>query len=138
MSSMPDPALEAAAERLERQAPGYLARTRRLAAGLGLPPTPAERVARALDLVDETAQVNADASTWSPQIWNRAMKTAVGRLVRWYMLHIAGQVANLGGSVSWLGRAQYEYTAGLEAELQRLRVELDQLKARVEGMESQP
>ena len=138
MSALPDPALEAAAERLERQAPGYLARTRRLAAGLGLPPTPAERVVRAIDLVDETAQVNADASTYSAQVWNRVMKTTVGRLVRWYMLHMAGQVANLGGSVSWLGRALYDYTAGLEAEVQRLKVEVEQLKARVEEMQTRP
>ena len=135
MSVQPDPALDAAAERLERQSPGYLARARRLAGDLGLPPTPAERVVRAMDLVDETAQVNADASTYSAQLVGRVMKTAVGRLVRWYMLHMAGQVANLGSSVSWLGRAMYDYTAGLEAEVSRLRVEVDQLRARVDELQ---
>lgn len=134
MSVQPNPALEAAAERLERQAPGYLARARRLAGDLGLPPSPAERVTRAIDLVDETAQVNADASTYSAQLVGRVMKTAVGRLVRWYMLHLAGQVANLGGSVSWLGRALYDYTSEVEKELQALRSEVEQLRARVDQL----
>lgn len=135
MSVVPDPALDAAADRLEREAPGYLARARRLAAELGLPPTPAERVVRAIDLVDESAQVNADASLHSASASGRVMKTAVGRLVRWYMLHMANQVTNLGGSVSWLGRAMYDYTAGVESEVKRLRVEVDQLRARIDQLQ---
>lgn len=135
MRVRPDLSLEDAAERLERQAPGYLARARRLSADLGLPPTPSERVVRAIDLVDETAQVNADASTYSDQMVGRIMKTAVGRLVRWYMLHMAGQVANLGSSVSWLGRAMYDYTSGLEDEVARLRAEVEDLRARVDELQ---
>ena len=136
MSDAPHAALDEAAERLEREFPGYLALARRLAAEIGLPTTPAARVERAIDLPDETSQVNADAPTTSSTEWGRAAKTVIGRFVRWYMLHMAGQVANLGSSASWLGRVMYDYTAGLEAEVVRLRDEVDQLRARVEALES--
>lgn len=109
----------------------YLDRARGLAGELGLPATPAERVQRAIDLVDETAQVDADAPMHSNHPAGRVLKSGVGRLVRWYMLYLAGEVASLGSSVSWLGRAMFEYTASLEAELVRLRAEVDDLKARV-------
>lgn len=135
MTVVPNPALEEAAEQLEQKAPGYLARARRLAAELGLPPTAAERVVRAIDLVDETAQVNADAPTHSNSATGRFLKTGVGRLVRWYMLYMAAQVSNLGSSVSWLGRAMYDYTTSLEAEVGRLRVEVDQLRARLDDLQ---
>ena len=135
MSDAPHAALEEAADRLERESPGYLGLARRLAADIGLPPTPAARVERAIDLIDETAQVNADAPTTSSSEWGRAAKTVVGRFVRWYMLHMADQVANLGSSVSWMGRAMYDYTAGLEAELAQLRDEVDRLRARLEDLE---
>lgn len=135
MSAAANAALEQAADRLEREAPGYLARARRLAADLGLPATPAARVVRAIDLVDETGRVNADAPTVSSTEWGRMVKTVVGRFVRWYMLHMAAQVSELGSSVSWMGRSLYEYTAGLEAEVDRLRGEVDRLQARVESLE---
>ncbi|HET9075874.1 MAG TPA: hypothetical protein VFN68_02995 [Acidimicrobiales bacterium] len=134
MNVVPDPALTEAAERLERQAPGYLSRVRRLAADLGLPPTPAARVVQAIGLVDDTAQVNADAPTQSNRAAGRYLKTGIGVLVRWYMLHLSGQVSNLGGSVSWMGRALYDYTAGLESEVTRLRAEVDELRSRVDQM----
>lgn len=131
-------ALAQAAERLEGIAPGYLARARRLAAARGLPPNAAARVGQAIDLVDEAAQVDADAPTLSASPGARTVKTAVGRFVRWYMLYMAGQVSELGASVSWLGRALFDYASGVEAEVDRLRAEVVQLRARVEELEGRP
>ena len=133
-----DPALEAAADRLEQAAPGYLARVRRLAAARAVPTTPAGRVERALELVDQTAQIDINAPVVSNRRLGRVMKKVVGTLIRFYMIHMAHQVTDLGDSVSWLGRALNDYLVGLESEVTRLRGQVGDLQARIEALEARP
>lgn len=130
-----DPALDEAAARLESLAPGYLERVRRLARARSVAPTPAGRVAQALELVDEASVCNVDAPAVSRRRSGRVMKRLVGTLVRFYMLHMAGQVTDLGGSVSCLGGALADYIADLEAEVGRLRAEVSDLEERVSRLE---
>ena len=133
-----DPALEAAADRLEQAAPGYLARVRRLAAARAVPTTPAGRVERALELVDQTARIDINAPVVSNRRVGRVMKKVVGTLIRFYMIHMADQVTDLGDSVSWLGRALNDYLVGLESEVTRLRGQVGDLQARIESLEARP
>lgn len=121
-------ALAAAEERLARQAPGYLERARQAAASRGVPAEPSARARRALELVDETATVNADVPTMSRRRWGGPVKAAVGRLVRWYMVHLSDQVTELGASVAWFGHSMVDYVAALEEEVSELRSRVAELE----------
>jgi hypothetical protein len=120
--------LEAAAARLEARAPGYLELVRRRAAELGLPRTPEERVRRMIGLVSQAAPIDANAPVASPRRSVRLAKQGVGALVRFYMLHLAGQVATLGGSTALMGEALCDYVAGLEQEVAELRARVARLE----------
>ena len=128
MSTGPE-SLEAAEARLERIAPGYLAEVRERAAAIGLPKTPEERVRRMTALVSELAVINADAPTGSARRASAVVKRGVGTLVRFYFLHVTGQVATLGESTAQMGDALCDYVAGLEKELVELRERVARLEA---------
>lgn len=120
---------EQAARRLDEIAPGYLARIRRRAAELSTPKLPAERARRLIDLVAQSAPIDPEPPITGrrPQ---REMKRVVGRLVRFYFLHVAAQVATLGESTAMMGEALHDYVAGLEAEVAELRDRLVRLEQR--------
>ena len=127
---------EEAAARLEHIAPGYLDQVRRAAGDLSVPSTTEARMARSLDMVGETAHVDANVPTGSSRLVARVVKKIVALLIRWYMVYLADQVADLGYSVSWMGRALQEYIAGLESEVADLRTEVADLRARVDGIDA--
>lgn len=123
----PEP-VEQAAARLEEMAPGYLDRIRRRAAELGVPRNPQERARRSVDLVVETARIDANAPIGSHRLSGRIAKRVVGTLTRFYVLSLADQMTDLGESTSWMGAALCDYVAGLEAEVHALRERVTRLE----------
>lgn len=113
--------LDEAAARLEEIAPGYLARVRRRAGQLGLPRSPADRARRSIELVTDTAHIDANAPVLSSRPAGRFVKRVVRSLVRFYFVWLGEQIADLGESTSWMGTALLDYVAGLEAEIADLR-----------------
>ncbi len=113
---------------LERRSPGYLAKVRRLASELGVPRTREEQVRRAVHLVDSASRIRVDAPTDSARTAGRYAKRAVGTLTRFYVVHIAGQVTELGQSTAWMGTALLEYVAELEKRVAALEAEVASLR----------
>lgn len=130
-----DPAPEAVEAQLEETAPGYLGRVRRLAAARSLPATLEGRVGRALDTVEEASRIDVTPPVISSRRMGRVMKEGVGTLVRFYMIHLADQVTDLGNSVSWMGRSLADYVSHLESEVTSLRAQVDDLEERVRQLE---
>lgn len=129
MSTGPE-SLQEAADRLERIAPGYLELVRRRAAELGLPPTREARARRTVELVAQAAPIDATPPIASARRIVQAAKRGVGTLVRFYALHLAGQVSTLGDSTALMGEALCDYVAGLEREVSELRERVARLEGR--------
>jgi hypothetical protein len=126
-------ALAQAQARLEREAPGYLARVRRRAAALARPATEREQALRSIALTVETAQVNSNVPNESNHLAGRVMKKAVSVLTRFYFLHLTTQVTEFAESSAWMGQALMEYTAALETEVAALRERVRCLEERLDA-----
>lgn len=125
---MPDGLAEAAAT-LESLQPGYLDQVRRAAAERGVARTRVEQVRRAIKLVADTSDINPDAPLLSRRRSGRALKRVVGSLTRFYIIYVAGQVTDLGHSASWMGASLLEYVGDLEARIQALEAEIEDLRS---------
>jgi hypothetical protein len=123
--------LQAEAARMEAQAPGYLTRVRRSAAALARPASERDRVARAIALTVEAAQVTPNVPLASNRRAGRLMKRVVAAVTRFYFLSLTAQVVEFAESSAWMGQALLDYTASLEAEVA-------DLKERVRCLEQGP
>ncbi|MDA8043682.1 MAG: hypothetical protein M0Z30_00340 [Actinomycetota bacterium] len=132
MTATPQPpvteSVEAAARRLETIAPGYLDQIRERAAAMAVPPTPAGRARRAVDMVGASARINADVPAASRRRSARLLKRGVGVLTRFYFLHLTEQLTDMGEATSWMGRALCEYVESLEVEVSDLRTRVARLE----------
>lgn len=138
--------LASAESRLEQTAPGYLARVRASAAERALPSGPQAHARRVLQLLEEMSVANVAPPAPSPGGWKRALKmltnpsavarrgsvrlvkSFAGRLLRWYVAQVTGQVSELSTSVWLLGQSLLDYSEHLESEIAALRAEVERLR----------
>jgi hypothetical protein len=138
--------LASATTRLEQIAPGYLARIRASAAERALPADPHAHARRVLQLIEEMSTVNVSPPAPSAGGWKRLVrmlthpsavarrgsvrlvKSFAGRVLRWYVAQVTGQVAELSNSLWLLGRSLLDYTEHLESEITALRAEVETLR----------
>jgi hypothetical protein len=127
--------VEAAAARLEREAPGYLERVRRATMRLAARPGTLGDPRIALDALGEVTTVNVDVPTASRRRPVRVIKVVIRRLLGWYLRYLGDQVTVLGQAVARLGAALVERTEQLGDETAKLQRDVNGLAERVERLE---
>ena len=133
-----DPLAErvAAAEaRLSAMAPGYVNRVRQ-AAGRLEPRDALGTDARAtLVTVDELSVLDLDAPTTSQTRTAQLIKTAVKRLVSWYLAYIGQQLSGFGRVIGHLAAILLDRTERLEHGVADLEARVARLSERVDRLE---
>ncbi len=115
------------ADRLEREAPGYLDRVRRSTDRLGL--RPGEPGAGPAAAVRRAAMIDVEPpASGSPPVG--ALKRVVSRLLGWYLRYLGNQVTVLGRAMADLGDALVERTDDLRGDVDRLAERVDRLERR--------
>jgi hypothetical protein len=137
-SSVDRQSTEAAARRLEIEAPGYLAKVRDAVARLGWRPLADGDARGALLEVEDLSSMDLDVPTLSRHRSLRVLKWGVKRLVGWYLRYLGQQVTALGQATARLGGALVEQTERLEGSNARLEEAVTELRSRVERLEEGP
>lgn len=128
--------LEAAA-RIEQLAPGYLDQVRQASGRLARHGSDFDHVRSLVADVNDAAQIDVEVPTRSRLRAGRVLKTAIKRLVGWYLRYLGDQVAQLGEAVVRLGDAVAERSETIEGRTKRLELDLATLEGRVARLEGE-
>ena len=123
------------AARHERSDPDLLRRVRDAIAPFARTGSAALDARRALAEVRFRARIDVDVPTASRRRRETWLKSAVKRLVRWYLSYLGDQVSVLGAAITRLGEAIVQRTEATEQATQRLSSRVDGLEERVAGLE---
>ena len=132
--SLPEDPISAAAQ-LEDLAPGYLAHVRSAAARLAVSDREPSDIRAALLYVGDTATIDVDIPTASRRPEARYLKSAIKRLIGWYLRYVGQQVTAFGQAVTHLGTTVADRTEAVEARTADLESRVADLAGRVDRLE---
>jgi hypothetical protein len=114
----------------------YLDRIRRATARLAASEAPQDDARAALLVVQDHVSIDVEVPTASRFRGGMLLKTAVKRLIRFYVTYVTHQVGLLGHAMARFGLALVERTERLEQANRVVEDRVDALERRVEGLES--
>lgn len=114
----------------------YVERARELTERLASREVAPGDVAAALDAARRAGPLDVDVPTTSARPEGRALKSAVKRLVAWYMSYLAEQVNDLGFALLRLGEALAVRAERSDSALRELEARLGELERRLRQLES--
>ena len=117
------------------RAPELVQRVRDATARLSVPDAGGCRARDALADVGYRARIDVDVPTASRHRREAWLKSAVKRLIRWYLAYLGDQVSVLGAAISRLGAALVERTEAIETSAGHLAERVDDLDARLRRLE---
>jgi hypothetical protein len=113
----------------------YLDRIRRATARLAATEAPRDDARAALGIVQEHANIDVEVPTASRFRAGMLLKSAVKRLIRFYVTYVTRQVGLLGQAMVRFGEALVERTERLEQSSGAVEDRVGELERRVEGLE---
>jgi hypothetical protein len=113
----------------------YLDRIRRVTARLAAMEAPHDDARAALLVVQDHTTIDVEVPTASRFRGGTLLKTAVKRLIRFYLTYVTRQVGLLGHAMVRFGEALVERTERLEQSTAAVEDRVDALERRVQGLE---